>query len=139
QHDDARAAAIYRLGCDGGNQTMCVALAGLYEAGHGVAPDAARAAELYRAACPSEPLACTSLARATAAGRGVTRDDKLAGSLYSQACNRGDRAGCVELAELLLDGPEATRGRDLLQRACTAGDALGCFRLAEVHAAGRGV
>ena len=137
--DDGRAVAIYRRGCDGGSQAMCVALAALYDAGHGIAQDTARAAELYRAACPSEPRACTALARATATGRGVVRDDKQAHTLYGQACDRGDHAGCIELAETLLDGPDAARGRDLLQRACTAGDALGCFRLAQVHADGRGV
>jgi TPR repeat protein len=72
-------------------------------------------------------------------GRGIARDGQLTQGLFVQACDRGDLAGCVELADGLTDDPNAARRRELWQRACNGGASLGCFRLAEVHAAGRGV
>jgi TPR repeat protein len=49
--DEARAAELYKKGCDGGLGPSCFNLGRMFTDGRGVAKDDARALELYRKAC----------------------------------------------------------------------------------------
>jgi uncharacterized protein len=49
--DEARAAALFKLACDGGEMRGCSALGEVYEDGNGVVKDEARAAALLKQAC----------------------------------------------------------------------------------------
>src|SRR5438094_5062081 len=60
--DAARAAALYRKACDGGDARGCTNLGVMYANGDGVAKDAAQAVALNRKACDGgDAGGCTNL------------------------------------------------------------------------------
>ena len=48
---ELRAVEVNRQACDGGDAAGCINLGRMYEEGHGVAQDQAKAVTLYRKAC----------------------------------------------------------------------------------------
>jgi hypothetical protein len=73
--DPARAAALYKQGCDGGEAGDCTMLGLKYAEGKGVAHDPARAVALYKQGCDGgDSVGCTMLGIMYAQGKGVARD-----------------------------------------------------------------
>ncbi len=79
----------------------CVAAGRLYEFGHGVDKDPARAFRFYQQACAlSSAVGCYNTAVLLEAGRGVARDPKRAGELYAKVCAQGSRTACERSAHM---------------------------------------
>ena len=76
--------------------------------GIGIAPDPARAAELYgEAAEAGDPRAMAALGRMLEFGMGVKPDPERAAKLYRQAAELGDPAGMVSHGDRLLGAGDA--------------------------------
>lgn len=96
-----------------GNAEAEYRLAGLYELGHAVEPDMARAAELYRrAGGHGHAGAAFEYARILASGRGVAEDDEGAVRFARMAAGAGHGRAMYFLATLLALG-EGT-GQDMV-------------------------
>jgi TPR repeat protein len=73
----------------------CVSAGRLYEFGHGVPADPARAFQLYEQACDWKyPGGCYNAAVLLEAGKGVEKDLKRARELYAQVCQMGSKTSC---------------------------------------------
>jgi TPR repeat protein len=129
----ARAKALYRHACEGGNARACANL------GEALLADATRdggasaAVGLLEASCASEVArACTLLGRAHARGIGVARQPRAASVYFERACKHGEGGACLELADLIARGDLPAppgRGFSLVVEACARGNAEGCARL----------
>jgi TPR repeat protein len=102
-----RANALNTALCDKGGKgapMACMELSRAYDAGQGVAKDAARAAALVKkanghsqAACEKGALdECVTLGLAYQWGIGLPKDDKRAAALYKKACDGGEASGCTQ-------------------------------------------
>ena len=119
----------------------CNAVGVIYEYGSDSEEDHSRAASFYLKACGGDyPPACNNLAWLYAVGRGVPKDPPRSLALFTRAydgfrmaCRSGDTAGCIEAADMLLEGrgvdENAPSALALLETACAAGDARGCFKV----------
>jgi len=102
--DAARAAELYRKGCDAGDTDGCANAGIMYERGEGVPKDEARAAELLRKSCDAGiAVGCSDLGSLYAQGRGVPKDEARAAELYGKACD-----GEIEMAADSLFHPKLT-------------------------------
>jgi TPR repeat protein len=137
--DAARAAALYRRGCDGGDGMGCGHLAFAYEDGKGVPKDEHVAAQLYGRACATIPLFCINLGWMFEEGRGVPVDPARAAPLYERACASDeplDERGCTYRGRLYLEGRgvkgDRARAVQLFRRGCAGGVHFGCDDLREL-------
>ncbi len=142
--DAAEQEARTLLGCEGGHAPSCLVVAASIEAGLPAGPSLDRVPEpeeaqrradrhdlLERACGLGELAACTEAARNRALGRGVPVDLPAAHDGYWDACQRGDGAGCVFLAEAILDRETDVFGvtpRQLYDRGCELDNSLSCVR-----------
>ena len=89
--DPAKAASLYQLAADQGNDEAAVRLGILYDRGVGVAADSARAIQLYQQAADNgDPAGIRSLAISLELGNGIAQDANRAAQLYEQASVRRD-------------------------------------------------
>ena len=98
--NEAKAAALFDLGCDADEPISCINLAQQYETGKGIAADRARAAQLNkkgvaleRQRCDTDDVAesCWSLAIMYDDGHaGLEHDAEQALRFYKRACGLGD-------------------------------------------------
>ena len=94
----ARAATLYRQGCEQGVAAGCSNLGQLTDRGDGVAKDAAAAARLYQRGCDADsPLGCNDLGLDYKDGVGTPNDDARAAQLFARACDLGHADGCTNL------------------------------------------
>lgn len=124
--DEAKAATLFRQGCDGGNVESCSFLAASFEDGKGVAKDLTQATELRKRACDGGMKeACAAAGRAYETGQGAPKNEILAQILYQRGCFRGAGAACTGLGRT-----QFARQPDMAKRsfemACNFRDALGC-------------
>ena len=91
--------------CSSAQPASCVAAARLYEYGHGVAADPARAFRLYDRACELGYVGgCYNAAVLLEAGRGVSKDLRRARELYVKVCEMGSNTACDRAEALAVDG-----------------------------------
>jgi TPR repeat protein len=87
--------------CSEKNPNSCVSAGRLYEFGHGVAADPARAFDLYQRACDAQYAAgCYNAAVLLEAGKGVGTDLVRARKLYMQVCQMGSTTSCEQARRL---------------------------------------
>ena len=104
--DPAKFFTYSARGCELGSPSACTNLAKAYASGVGVAPDPARAEQLFASAADSHRTGCQSgvandcymLGYAYEHGEGVKADPVMAGSLKQRACMLGHPASCLLLA-----------------------------------------
>jgi len=118
--DPARSAQWNAAAADQGHPAAMVALAYQLEKGHGVAPDAGKAFQLYeRAAGLGSPDAMFNLFRAYTTGKVVKADPDKARAWLDKAAAAGSVDARKELAVIARGAREAP-GRDLVTAAYTA-------------------
>lgn len=111
----AKAADLYRAGCEGGDRVAACNLGYLYETGVGVAQSWADAVKWYRQAVEeSEPRAQYNLAWCYEHGKGVPRDLRQARELYQAAAKQG-YAGAQEAADRMEKDGSRRRGGGFLR------------------------
>ncbi len=90
--------------CSSGQPAACVSAGRLYEYGHEVTADPARAYRLYERSCAlGYAGGCYNAAVLLESGQGVPRDLGRARELYARVCQMGSNTAC-ERAEALSDG-----------------------------------
>lgn len=90
--------------CAEKSASSCVSAGRLYEFGHGVAADPARAFRLYEQACDSKYAGgCYNAAVLLESGKGVERELGRARQLYAKVCEMGSKTSC-ERARTLGEG-----------------------------------
>jgi TPR repeat protein len=110
--DPAKAASLYQLAADQGNDEAAVRLGILYSRGLGVTADFGHAVELFqRAADNGDPAGLRSLGLSLELGNGITQDMNRAAQLYETASIRRD------IPALLLAGYGLAQGAVLTIRA----------------------
>jgi TPR repeat protein len=93
------------LQCTERTPAACVSAGRIYEFGHGVPADAARAFQLYEQACAWRYAGgCYSAAVLLETGKGVERDLSRARELYAQVCQLGSKTACRQASTLGDDG-----------------------------------
>jgi TPR repeat protein len=142
--DHARAAALFRKGCDGGDAAGCRLLGDAYGSGRGVEKDAARSARYVSKGCDlGDPGACTNLGAKLSNGSGVDKDEARAAALFKRACDAGNAGGCFNLGLALRNGRGVPKDDGaapaLYAKACDGGVARGCTILAGLHQRGDSV
>lgn len=103
--DKSGAAPCFRQACEMGHADACRGLAGMFDFGQGLDPNAARAGEfwakagkLHQSGCDEGDMRdCFELGILMFRGQGVSQDQAQATYLYKQACEGGNANGCVEL------------------------------------------
>jgi uncharacterized protein len=91
--------------CSAGQPAACVSAGRLYEYGHGVVADPARAYRLYNRACAlGYAGGCYNAAVLLEAGRGISRDLRRARELYAKVCQMGSNTACDRAEALGHDG-----------------------------------
>jgi len=91
-------ATACRHACDGGDQTACVDLARLLQAGTGIAKDPAAAHRLFVAACDrGDRVGCLQAGLDLSDGTGVLKDSAAGAKLVAKSCEAG-------LARIMRDG-----------------------------------
>jgi TPR repeat protein len=84
----------------------CVSAGRLYEFGHGVSTDAAKAFHFYDAACELKDAAgCYNAAVLLEVGKGVARDPARAQRLFKSVCQMGSKTACARAERLVDAGP----------------------------------
>lgn len=127
----ARAAELYRVGCDNGEEMGCTFLAMMYDDGDGVAKDDPRALELYTRACKGgETTACFNAAVMHENGEGAPKAVSEAVAFYALACKGGDADGCVSAGNLTLT-PQASpedvdQATNFFRKACDLNNQPAC-------------
>ena len=87
--------------CSEKNPNSCVSAGRLYEFGHGVPADPARAFDLYERACAFKYAGgCYNAAVLLEAGKGVGADPGRARELYAQVCQMGSMTSCAQAQRL---------------------------------------
>ncbi|MCA9652087.1 MAG: SEL1-like repeat protein [Myxococcales bacterium] len=130
--------------CDEGEAEACGALAAIHErGGPGIAPDPARALELYRKACTLGSASACSSAAAMEMRKGEGADREAARTAFERACELGDGTGCTNLAGMYLMGDgvpvDQAKAAELNDRACGLQLGIACARLADAYTKGMGV
>lgn len=127
----ARAAALWRRGCELADMNSCSGLCVLYLRGAGVGRDYVRARELCTRACDGGSMnGCANLSTIYGGGLGVTIDLPRALALARKACDAREPAGCSRLALHYDRGQgvpqDRSRAKELFQKACDLGHAASC-------------
>ena len=139
QHDQVRAATLYRKACENGDPKGCVLLGNLYTE----ANDLGKALTFFSAACSggaamgcglqagvladqnrwkeAYPLAekacgvvirfCALKGQMLCEGKGVAKDGIRAADLLTQACDQGSAEACIRLGSVLDEGKCVRRDR----------------------------
>ena len=82
--------------CASGQPAACVGAGRLYEYGHEVTADAARAYRLYDRACQlGYAGGCYNAALLLEAGRGIPKDTQRARALFLKVCQQGSKTACA--------------------------------------------
>jgi TPR repeat protein len=139
--DLARAARLYKQGCDRKVAESCANQGRLTAAGKGGAPDPVGAVRAYDRGCGlGFVLACHDGAVVAMGWPGG--GPVMAAPLFTKACDRGHAPACAALAELVAAGrgvpSDAARAAALRGRACDGGVASACTALG-AEAVARGV
>ena len=126
-----------------GNMPAQLALAGMFETGHGTAADAGTAAGWYRkAADAGSPDAAYRLATMLEEGRGVDKNTTEAATYYQQAARRGSAPAMRAIARMFATGDGVRRNDaeaiNWYRRAVAANDVPSLVRLGEIYTLGRG-
>jgi TPR repeat protein len=129
---------------DSGDTCAMTRLGLLYDNGHGVTTNSAKAAELYsRAADAGDAWAMRSLGSCYERGDGVEKDAAKAAELYSRAADAGDARAMNNLGVFYENGEgvekDAVKAVDLYMRAADAGDARAMCNLGVCCENGEGV
>jgi len=131
---------LLERGCTGNDALGCRSLGWMYDHGHGVQADPARALQLYAKAlalyqkdCGSgDGRACTMVGVSAGEGKGSARDEKRAVEFYQRGCDLRDGLGCKYLAEAYEQGTGITRDRiqalAVRNKACAIGYTPACAR-----------
>ncbi|MBI4510953.1 MAG: sel1 repeat family protein [Deltaproteobacteria bacterium] len=154
-----QAMAFYTKACEKGHSLGCMSVAVMFERGMGVAPDPAKARELFVRAMSSRPGAGSAGGGTRGLGRSGGRGGSKGASgspaagpaapdvsaqssidqrsIFEKACKLGNMSGCASLAmtsESSSKGNEAARALALalFRRACTAGHMDACKSLARL-------
>jgi hypothetical protein len=127
----ARAAALWRRGCELADMNSCSGLCVLHMRGAGVGLDYARALALCTRACDGGSMnGCANLSTIYASGLGVTIDLPRALALARKACDAREAAGCRNLATYYERGKgvpaDRARAKELYRKACELGHAGSC-------------
>ena len=127
----AKAAALYKVGCDAGDAASCDHLGVCAIKGLGIARDYHRAKVSFRKACQAGlGRGCTHLGLVYHRGLKVVKSLKKAAVYYRKGCAAGDARGCGYLGLLTLKGEgvrrNPKRAKKLLDRACKAGLSFAC-------------
>ncbi len=126
--------------CQEGDAASCSALGVAYETGHGVTPDARKAAALYQRACTGGNLpACVHLGEVYERGTLGHVDRDGAEIIYRAACDGRLGEGCHRLARLRYGDGAVADAAKLLARGCKDGHARSCEALAVMYRTGQGV
>lgn len=143
--DSPRDTQALQNACDGGNASACFELSELYEAGNGVAKDAARARALAEKACEVGGLGCAKLAEDYEKGVGVKKDVARATALYKRDCelHQGPDPylSCAIAARRLYTGDgvrkDVAASVGLYEAICPNGYYGACETLAAIYREGR--
>ncbi|HWG21903.1 MAG TPA: serine/threonine-protein kinase [Terracidiphilus sp.] len=134
----SKAAGMLEPRCNSGSAGACAALGQLYEHGHGVASDGARALTLYQRACAANDASgCINLASAYAGGNLVARDPDQALALYTKGCTLSPGDDCARIYDDLGDvykngngvAKNLVKAAELYRKSCIAGLVAGCTDL----------
>jgi len=124
--DEARAFALYKQACDGGNTSSCIDVGGMCAKGTGVAKDEARAFGLYKQVCDGGNMyGCALVGTSYVNGTGVEKDEAHGLALLQQMCDGGKMDGCTALGSIWVMKDEA-RGVAFYKQACDSGSKGGC-------------
>ncbi len=143
--DSARAATLYRAGCDGGDALACNSLGGLSERGDGVSANAGNAVALYKNSCEHlrNGAGCVKLGVMHWEGRGVPKNPSLAAQSFLDGCEAGEPLGCFNLSRAYLDGTgepqDFVQAYSYADRACTGHVPDACVDVATAKIGGKGV
>ncbi len=97
--------------CSAGQPAACVAAGRIYEFGHGVTPDAARAFKAYERSCSlGYAGGCYNVAVLLESGLGTTKDTARARDLYARVCKLGGTSACAHAEALVGGGPGTGSG-----------------------------
>jgi serine/threonine-protein kinase len=126
-----------------GNMPAQLALAGMFEKGHGTAADATTAAGWYRKAADAGSAdAAFRLATMLEEGRGVDKNTAEAANYYQQAARRGSAPAMRAIARMFATGDGVRRNDaeaiNWYRRAVAANDVPSLVRLGEIYTIGRG-
>jgi len=147
------AAFWFEKACALGHRSACNSAGWQFHKGLGVDVDHARAALLFRAACPVETpadgtlddaakYACGNLGFLYEKGLGVTLDYPTSTTLYGLSCAGKMAASCFSLGIGYERGRgvvrDLVRARELYEFACTGGEHQGCANLGNLLLDGRG-
>jgi TPR repeat protein len=131
--DPARAVAILKKGCEGGDGESCAGLAYCYARGEGVPQDMAKAGELAKTACAAGHRRSCSPANLTPE---MAKEEVAAAE---KGCDDGLAAACGEAGVILVHQSSYDGAAGLFKRGCEGGDPASCAQLATAHLLGRGV
>ena len=137
---------LYAKQCAAGDLQWCTNLGVLYEGPFLGAPEPAKAAAIYKAACDKKAGDwCVNYALQQALGDGgVKRDPRAAETLLDKVCKANVPLACGTLGQMYVKKdyglpPEPKKAVPLLVRACEGGESQGCQVLSALYALGEQV
>ncbi len=134
------AASLYEKAGQAGHLVALSALGALYEQGHGVARDPAKAAALYEdAAGKGDPLAMNSLGRLYRDGIGVPKDHDKAVDWFLKGAAHGHTFAYNNLGYMLAQEGQGDRAIVLFRASAEAGDIYGYNNMGYAYENGVGV
>jgi len=151
---DQRLFGEWQEGCSSGDLDKCANLGESYAKGIGVAPDPAKAVNVYRDACGREGArACMLLGDAYASGTGIGKSTERASQFLGKACDAGEEEACVHACDLLSEAvrclrvgvlsskgaKDPKRAATFFRKACDNGHPLGCRELGMMYRDGLGM
>ena len=100
-HDDARVAALYRQGCDGGDTFGCTNLGTMQLYGQSMPRDTVRALATFKRGCEGgDKYACVNTAVAYIEGDPPVRDPARGRALLEKQCASKSEPACDVLKKL---------------------------------------
>jgi len=135
--DHAKAAALYRRGCQHNSGVSCSNLGVTYSQGIGVEKDLPTAVSWYRAACDLDwGRGCGYLGVKLGAGQGVTKNLEESLGMLRRGCDLDDGYSCRLLGNRYHKGNlgapmDASIARGYLDKACELDEEKACATLTE--------
>jgi TPR repeat protein len=136
--------AVFQTGADRGNATSMANLGLLYQHGHGVAQDYAKAREWFeKAAEKGNASAFTNLGLLYEKGFGVAQDFAKARELFEKAAEKGDTVAMGKIGRLYHSGQgvaqDFAKAREWFEKAAEKGDTNGMGMMGWLYHYGQGV
>jgi hypothetical protein len=131
----------YEKQCNAGDLQWCMNLGVMYENGHGVPPDSARAKSIYEKACAGgHGDSCVNMVLAKLSSGTPNALSEMSG--LEARCNAGTVLACGVLGQMYANGGPGVPAKPehaatLLERACTGGSAHSCATLGAFHGLGK--